>query len=201
MGGGERRGRARQDVIDQPDPLGADRVDVLARQGELPQVAVPDDGRQALQAAHVSDYADFHLSHAEHRLGARVADVASGQQVNPAADAPAADRGRDGLAAVRDRGKRILQGAQLVQHAGAAMGETDVGAVRPDDPLEHGPQIQAVAEVVPGPGEDHGANAVVSVQRGEHYRDLAPELRTHRITPAGAQQGDLDHWATPLEPH
>ena len=89
-------------VVDEADLLGARRVDVLAGQREFAQVAVADDRGQTGEAAHVGDDRDLDLTDAELGVGAGVADVDSGDQVDAAADAPALDGGDDRLAAVGD---------------------------------------------------------------------------------------------------
>ena len=48
-------------------------------------MAVADDGRKPLQAAHVRDDGDLHLPHAERRVLACVANVAGGDEVNATA--------------------------------------------------------------------------------------------------------------------
>ncbi len=86
-----------------------------------------------------------------------------------------------------------------MQQHGAAASETAVVPGRSDDLPEHGPQVQAVAEVVTGAGDHYGANAVVGVQRGEHQRNLPPEVRAHGIALARADKRDLNDRAATLD--
>src|SRR6185437_6874006 len=117
-GGGVRRGQRRfgvvVNVVDQADLLGAGGVDVLAGQRELPQVSVVQDQRQAGEAADVGDDGQLDLTHRELGVGAGVADVHRGDQVDAAADAPAVHRRDGGGAAVGDRGDRALHALDLL---------------------------------------------------------------------------------------
>src|SRR6201999_2529819 len=72
------------DVVDQADLLRAGGVDVLAGQGEFAKVPVVHDQRQAGQAADVGDDGELDLTHGELGVGAGVADVDGGDQVDPA---------------------------------------------------------------------------------------------------------------------
>ena len=78
---------------------------------EFAQMSVGQDQRQPGQAAHVGDDGELDLAHRELGVGAGVADVDGGDQVDAAADAPAVDRRDDGGATVRDRGDRLLASA------------------------------------------------------------------------------------------
>src|SRR5690606_5564116 len=93
VGGFQRRVLVGVDIVDQADLLRARGIDVLGRVGEFAQVAFADDAGQALQRTHVGHDRDLGLAQAEFRLGAGVADIRGGNQVEAAADAPARDGG------------------------------------------------------------------------------------------------------------
>ena len=191
MGGGQRRLGVGVDVVDQADLLGARRVDVLARQRQFAQVPVGQDERQPGQAADVGDDRELDLAHRELRVGAGVADVDRGDQVDAAADAPAVHRGdrsgvRQSATAVMDcciDFSRVWKSARGLASAPSA----SIG----DERVAHRGQVESVAEVAARSGQDDRPDVGVGVQLGEDHRQLGPERRTHRVALARADQRHL----------
>ena len=77
------------DVIDQANPFGPLRSDVLGRQRQLAQVALADDSAQSLQTAHVGNDRQPRFPDAELRIGAGQAYIGGTDQIHAAANAPA----------------------------------------------------------------------------------------------------------------
>ena len=91
----------RRHVVDQPDGPGPFGVDVLAGEGQLGDVAGPDNGGQPLQAPEVGHDGHLGLAHREDGVGRGQSDVAGRDEVDPSSDAIAMDGGDDGLGALR----------------------------------------------------------------------------------------------------
>src|SRR5699024_1361745 len=105
---GEHTVLVRVDVVDEADPLGTRRVDVLTGHREFPYAALTDDRAETLQAAEIGDDRHSHLAHAESRVHAGDTHVGRADDVDPTADTPAGHRRDDRLATLRDGSHRIL---------------------------------------------------------------------------------------------
>src|SRR6201999_1875096 len=68
-GGGRACVGVGENVVDQPDLLGARGVDVLSGQRELPKVPVGQDQRQPGEAPHVGDHRQLDLADRELGIG------------------------------------------------------------------------------------------------------------------------------------
>ena len=141
--------------------------------------------------ADVGDDRELDLAHRELRVGARVADVDRGDQVDAAADAPAVHRGDRRGAAVRDRGDRLLHRLEVGRGSRRAAWPARRSAIIGRERVTHRGQVEAVAEVAARSGEHDRPDVGVGVQLGEHHRQLGPERRTHRVALARADQRHL----------
>ena len=82
VGGGQAGVGVGIDVVDQTDLLGANRVNVLARQRKFSQMPVGQDQRQTSQATDIGDDRQLDLTYRELGIGAGVSDVDRGDQID-----------------------------------------------------------------------------------------------------------------------
>ena len=190
MRGSQRGVGVGEDVVDQPDLLSARGVDVLTGQRQFPQVPVGQNQRQPRQAADIGDDRQLDLADGKLRVGAGVAEVDGRDQVDATANAPAVDRCDRRRAAVGDRGDRLLHALHFGVEFAARPRHRAVGQHWGQRPA-HRRQVEAVAEVAAGSGEDDGPHIAVGVEFGEYFRQFGPERRSHRVALAGADQRHL----------
>src|SRR5699024_6415685 len=105
----------RVDVVDEADPFGTRRVDVLAGHREFPYPALADDRAEPLQTPEIGDDGHSHLAHAESGVLAGHAHVGRADHIDPTTDTPAGHRCDDRFATLRDGGDRILHPADLTE--------------------------------------------------------------------------------------
>src|SRR6185369_14437840 len=111
--------RIRMHGVHEADRAGALGVEVVAGETELGCDAAADDAGQPLERADVGDDRDARLAYGEARVRGRDADVARGDEIDAAADAPAVDGGDDRLRTVGDGRDRPLEPRDLAQRAHA----------------------------------------------------------------------------------
>ena len=196
--GVEQRRLALVHVIDEADAQRPRGVDVLAGEGELARVPLAKDARQALQAAQVGHHRHLDFADAEARVGGGDADVAGGDEVDAAADAPAADRRDHRLATGGDRFERALQLLDERQQLDALAGELRTHQVRPDGGT-HRREVEPVAEMAALAAHDDGAHRRIGIERVEDARHLLPEIGPHRVAFAGADENYLGDVLVPLD--
>ena len=163
---------------------GSPRLRLSTSAGE----ALPDDAREALEAAEIRDHRNARLAHRQLGVLARETDVAGAHEVDAAADAPARDRGDGGLAAAGDRVARALEAADEIEELGALLREA-VGRHVGPEVADHRLEIEAVAEVLALALQDHDPHVVARVEIVEHARALLPEVGPEGVALAGAEQG------------
>ena len=101
-------------------------LELAARVGQLARNAVAHQLGQALQRAHVGGHADVDFLDAEVGVGAGVAHVGAGDEVDAAAYAAAVDGGQHGLAAALQAGQRVLH---VQDHAAQRLARAAVAVV------------------------------------------------------------------------
>src|SRR5206468_11680921 len=129
LGFGEQVG-GRDDLIDEPDPVGLLRVDHLPGQNQLHRNAFPHQPWQPLRAAVAGRDTELYFGLPELRVLARDADVARHRQLAAAAEGEPVDRGDDGFAARLETPQDALAAlrARLAVEWSLAREVADVGA-------------------------------------------------------------------------
>ncbi len=168
------------DLLDEPPGVGRLGVDELAGQVEEHRAARADEARQPLCAAAARDQPELDLGLAERRVVGADADVAAHRELEPAAEAEAADRGDE------RRPRRVHPVAELLDPARrAALG------VPPPTPLAQRRELLDVRAGDERPlaraAQHDRADAVVGVERVDLRLELLEERASRARSSAGCR--------------
>mmetsp|Transcript_58536 Transcript_58536/g.188079 ORF Transcript_58536/g.188079 Transcript_58536/m.188079 type:complete len:299 (+) Transcript_58536:63-959(+) len=184
-----RRGLVLRDARDEAEAQRLLRVELPAREGELPDPAhVAGDERHAVQRAQVGRQAHVHLLDGEARVGRAVAHVARGGEVHAGPDACAV-HARDGsLRHLRQDLTRLLETLDdLPQEERAArrVGALGLQLVR------DGRQVYPGTEVLALPAQHDNVGVVVARQGLEGLDEPVKQFGRAGVQLAGAVQRHL----------
>ena len=142
-------------------------------------MALADDVRQALQTADVRHNADFGFAQTGHRVLRRHAQIASGNEVEPRANAIAVHSGDIRLFRLIDSDKPGLHLFDFVVQLLAAFG--GFGLKNVAHLHKEIFEVDAYREVVAPPGNDNGTHAIISLQVGDDFGQAIPKIPVHEV--------------------
>jgi hypothetical protein len=192
---------ATSDLLHEPDLVGPLGAHATAGVGELARDALRDAAPQPLQRADVGGHPDVDLLHHEESVGAGVAQVRGGGEVEGPADAAALDGDEHRHTCLLESRRGPLQRLDGAARAGLPAAELGVGVGLAAG--EHR-QVHAGAEVLAGAGDHDRPGGGLVADAGDDLGQLGPELGDHRVELVRSRQphmgdvvGDLDVEAAP----